>query len=161
MEPFPKKTTNKYDFCKAVHEAEYSNASRYIQPNKKFRVVFGPSEYSDEKFRLFESYQMAVHNEPLGKPKPKSFKGFLCDSPLNSKIGPGMVKLGSYHESYILDSKLIGMGVLDLLPDCVSSVYLTYEPSLKDLVMGKVGIARELARAIENGYRWYYMGKYT
>ncbi len=32
--------------------------------------------------------------------------------------------IGSYHQCYRLDGKLVAMGVLDLLPTCVSSVYL-------------------------------------
>ena len=33
-------------------------------------------------------------------------------------------KLGSYHQCYRLDGRLVAMGVLDLLPTSVSSVYL-------------------------------------
>lgn len=33
-------------------------------------------------------------------------------------------KIGSYHQCYRLDGKLVALGVLDLLPHCVSSVYL-------------------------------------
>ncbi len=33
-------------------------------------------------------------------------------------------RIGSYHQCYRLDEKLIALGVLDLLPEVVSSVYL-------------------------------------
>ncbi len=35
-------------------------------------------------------------------------------------------KIGSYHQCYRLDGKLVALGVLDLLPEVVSSVYLLY-----------------------------------
>ena len=35
-------------------------------------------------------------------------------------------KLGSYHQCYRLDGRLVAVGVLDLLPGCVSSVYLMW-----------------------------------
>jgi arginine-tRNA-protein transferase len=34
------------------------------------------------------------------------------------------MKLGSYHQCYRLDGKLVAVAVLDLLPHAVSSVYL-------------------------------------
>lgn len=37
-----------------------------------------------------------------------------------------------------MDGKLICVGVLDILPLCVSSVYLFYEPERSDLQLGKV-----------------------
>ena len=35
---------------------------------------------------------------------------------------------GSFHQQYWLDGKLIAVGVIDILPSCVSSVYLYYDP---------------------------------
>ena len=34
---------------------------------------------------------------------------------------------GSYHQLYRLDGELVAMGVIDILPHCVSSVYFMYE----------------------------------
>ena len=68
------------------------------------------------------------------------------------------------------------MGVLDLLPDCVSSVYLMYVKSLliypsliptryhedfSDWNFGKLSALREINLAREGGYRFYYMGKHV
>ncbi|KAI9848131.1 MAG: Arginyl-tRNA--protein transferase 1 [Thelocarpon superellum] len=50
------------------------------------------------------------------------------------------------------------MGVLDLLPQCVSSVYFLYHDDFKKWNFGKLGALREASMAKENGYRWYYMG---
>lgn len=45
---------------------------------------------------------------------------------------------GSYHQLYRVDGELIAMGVLDILPKCVSSVYLVYKPSWGWASLGKV-----------------------
>jgi len=49
--------------------------------------------------------------------------------------GPGQ-GFGTYHNQYWLDNKLIAVGVLDLLPNCVSSVYLYYDPDYGFLSLG-------------------------
>lgn len=83
--------------------------------------------------------------------------------------------IGSYHQCYRLDGRLIAMGVLDLLPHCVSSVYLMYDIDVSkgfctisdearyhedfhEWDFGKLSAMREMALAIEENYQLYYMG---
>lgn len=35
---------------------------------------------------------------------------------------------GSFHQQYWLDEELIAVGVIDILPKCISSVYFFYDP---------------------------------
>jgi arginine-tRNA-protein transferase len=58
------------------------------------------------------------------------------------------------------DGKLIAIGVLDLLPQCVSAVYFMYHESVHLHNFGKIGALREIAWAKEEGYRWWYAGFY-
>ena len=85
-------------------------------------------------------------------------------------------KLGSYHHCYRLDGRLVAMGVWDLLPGCVSSVYLMlvqthayivnsllmgrgrYHESVSDWEFGKLSALHEIAYTLEGGYGHYYMG---
>jgi arginyl-tRNA---protein transferase len=69
-------------------------------------------------------------------------------------------KLGSFHQCYRLDGKLVAMGVLDLLPHCVSAVYFMYHESIRQHNPGKLGALREIALALDAGYRWWYSGFY-
>ena len=78
------------------------------------------------RFDVFLSYQTIIHKEPKSRWSRKSFERFLC-SGLDRKtlrLDGKTLKLGSYHQCYRLDDKLIAVGVLDLLPHGVSSVYL-------------------------------------
>ncbi len=68
-------------------------------------------------------------------------------------------KLGSYHQCYRLDGKLIAMAVLDLIPHGVSSVYLIYDPGFGQWEFGKLSALREISMTIEGGYQFYYMGQ--
>lgn len=61
--------------------------------------------------------------------------------------------------------RLIAVGVLDLLPNCVSSVYLFYDPDFGHWELGKVSalneiaLARRLHRKTLPSVQWYYMGR--
>jgi len=78
------------------------------------------------RYQVFLKYQLKVHKDPASRWKEPAFKRFLC-SGLDRKVlklAGKIQKLGSYHQCYWLDGKLVAVGVLDLLPHAVSSVYL-------------------------------------
>ncbi|KAK6170184.1 hypothetical protein SNE40_018639 [Patella caerulea] len=115
--------------------------------------------------QIYHKYQMSVHKDPPEKPTERQFTRFLCDSPLRSKKGDLPMGYGSFHQHYILDGKLIAVGVIDILPYCVSSVYLYYDPEYSFLSLGTYSALREMAFTRElNKYapnlKYYYMGFY-
>ena len=68
--------------------------------------------------------------------------------------------LGSYHQCYRLDGRLIAMAVLDLLPNGVSAVYFIYHVDFENWSFGKVSALREIALALTSEREYYYMGYY-
>lgn len=52
------------------------------------------------------------------------------------------------------------MAVLDLLPHAVSGVYFIYHKDFEHFSFGKLSALREAALALENDYKYYYMGYY-
>lgn len=125
---------NHFDLQSAVHGTESLSVKRPIDPQTKeriapahaFEVKLEPDAYNEEKYRLFENYQSHVHKEGPGEISRHGFRRFLCSGMgQSSRLRNGIEqKLGSYHQCYRLDGRLVAMGVLDLLPDAVSSVYL-------------------------------------
>jgi arginine-tRNA-protein transferase len=61
--------------------------------------------------------------------------------------------------------QLVAVGVVDVLPQCLSSVYFFWDPSLSALSLGKLGALKEIAY-VQAASRWssdlhyYYMGFY-
>ncbi|KAF2107354.1 3-oxo-5-alpha-steroid 4-dehydrogenase-domain-containing protein [Lophiotrema nucula] len=52
------------------------------------------------------------------------------------------------------------MGVLDLLPHCISGVYFIYHQDFEKWSFGKLSALTEASLALEGDYQYYYMGFY-
>ncbi|XP_069468061.1 arginyl-tRNA--protein transferase 1 isoform X1 [Ambystoma mexicanum] len=114
---------------------------------------------------LYAKYQMAIHKDAPQECNEVEFTRFLCDSPLEAETRPDGPDCGygSFHQQYWLDGKIIAVGVLDILPNCVSSVYLYYDPDYAFLSLGVYSALREIAftRQLHEtapALRFYYMG---
>lgn len=72
---------------------------------------------------------------------------------------------GSFHYQYFLDGVLIAVGVIDILPECVSSVYFFYDPDYSFLSLGtyaslrEIALVRELSKSCQQLTN-YYLGFY-
>ena len=89
------------------------------------------------------------------------FKEFLVDSPLETTGDSN--QYGSFHQKYFIDEKLIAVAVIDILPNCVSSVYFLYDPSFGGLSLGTYSALREIATTFNlsldyPSLRYYYLG---
>lgn len=154
---------NNFNLISAIHESEYSNVKKPLEPAHRFEVSLEPDAFTEEKYTLFENYQRVVHHEKPSDISKKGFRRFLCDSPLHRTSRPfnGIEQpLGSFHQCYRLDGRLIAVGIVDLLPHCVSGVYFMYHEDFSSWSFGKLSALREATLALEVGYRYYYMGYY-
>lgn len=152
-----------FDLCERVHESEASSLPGPTKPAHEFTVTLEPDTFTEEKYLLYENYQRIVHKEGPDDISRHGFRSFLCGSKLKrstSTIDGKEKKLGSYHQCYRLDGRLVAIGVLDLLPDAVSAVYFLYHEDLHPWSPGKLSALRETALTIEQGCRWYMMGFY-
>ncbi|TGO89597.1 hypothetical protein BPOR_0102g00200 [Botrytis porri] len=158
-----KKCNTDFDLEERIHEGEKQKVKTPPEPAHTFTVTLETDEFTEEKYTLFENYQRIVHHEPPDRISKGGFKNFLCSSPLprsTTTIDDKTKHLGSYHQCYRLDGKLIAVGVLDLLPKCVSAVYFMYHESVHSHGFGKLGAVREIALAKEEGYQYWYAGFY-
>ncbi|XP_065602469.1 arginyl-tRNA--protein transferase 1 isoform X4 [Cyrtonyx montezumae] len=141
----------------------------------KLEVRLVPVSFEDPQFKssfnqsatLFAKYQMAVHKDTPSECGENEFTRFLCDSPLEAENPPNGPECGygSFHQQYWLDGKIIAVGVIDILPYCVSSVYLYYDPDYSFLSLGVYSALREIAFTRQLHEKapdlcFYYMGFY-
>lgn len=122
-----------------------------------------------ESYELYKKYQMIVHKDTEDDCSEKQYRRFLCDSPLIPKQGAAgwPCDYGSYHHHYRIDGRLVAVGVVDILPNCLSSVYTYYDPDFNFLALGVYTALRELelTRKLYLGdpkeFLYYCMGYYV
>ncbi|XP_003513332.1 arginyl-tRNA--protein transferase 1 isoform X6 [Cricetulus griseus] len=141
----------------------------------KLEVRLVPASFEDPEFKssfnqslsLYTKYQVAIHQDSPIECGKTEFTRFLCSSPLEAEHpanGPEC-GYGSFHQQYWLDGKIIAVGVIDILPYCVSSVYLYYDPDYSFLSLGVYSALREIAFTRQLHEKtpqlsYYYMGFY-
>ncbi|KAL1681640.1 arginine-tRNA-protein transferase [Schizophyllum commune] len=160
-----------FSLISAIHALE-AGFHGVEQPAHTFETTLERSSYTDEKYALYEKYQREIHHDTDNT--PRGFKRFLVTSPLGASPIPYASAApahlpstyGSYHQLYRVDGKLIAMAVLDILPNCVSSVYFMYDNDWREFSLGKLSAMREAALAKEMNeagaeeMAYLYMGFY-
>uniref|UniRef100_A0A3Q2LD83 Arginyl-tRNA--protein transferase 1 n=1 Tax=Equus caballus TaxID=9796 RepID=A0A3Q2LD83_HORSE len=152
-----------------IFESLPENASHKLEV-RLVPVSFEDPEFKSsfsQSFSLYVKYQMAIHQDPPDECGKTEFTRFLCNSPLEAENPPNGPDCGygSFHQQYWLDGKIIAVGVIDILPYCVSSVYLYYDPDYSFLSLGVYSALREIAFTRQlhektSQLNYYYMGFY-
>lgn len=155
---------NTFDFLERIHEAESAFLKPAPEPKHRLAIDLENDTFTEEKYSIFANYQMTVHKEKPTDVSRHGFTRFLCNSPIKRRTetlkSGETFRLGSFHQCYRIDGELVAVGVIDLLPGSVSSVYFFYHESIHKLCPGKLGALHEIALAKEAGYRWWYPGFY-
>ncbi|CAN8073829.1 unnamed protein product [Agarophyton chilense] len=132
-----------------------------------FSMQMVPSMFSNESYDLFRRYQMSIHREKASQCTKDIYTRFLVDSPLirTHSVSSPEETYGSYHVLYRIAGTLFAVGVVDVLPKCLSSVYLFYDPDYAKLSPGTLSALKEIEwiRSVSHIYpslRYYYMGYY-
>ena len=138
-------------------------------------------QIDDERFQVYKKYQMNVHKETNEETTKSGYnrawgttdlidnKGIKLPSDLNKKTKhPEMYpnKYGTYNFIHRLDGKIIAVGIWDILPTCLSSVYLYYDTDYQFLDLGVFTAIREIEYVksfhdlIDKNFKYYMMGFY-
>jgi arginine-tRNA-protein transferase len=145
--------------------ADTTSSSSSSSKRKELTIETVPAAFTVEAYQLYKKYQMCVHNDKEGDITMRGFERFLVESPLvpetytHPETGVA-VQYGTMHQLYRIDTRLVAVGVVDVLPDGLSSVYTIYDPDDRDLVLGKYTALREIEWARQHGLQGYYMGFY-
>ncbi|XP_020584628.1 arginyl-tRNA--protein transferase 2-like isoform X2 [Phalaenopsis equestris] len=140
---------------------------------KKLEIRMKRSCFDPVEFALYKRYQIKVHGDLPDKVTESSYRRFLVDTPIIF-VPPSGTKstksvppcgFGSFHQQYVIDGKLVAVGVVDILPRCLSSKYLFWDPDLAFLSLGKYSALQEInwvknSHAHHPSLQYYYLGYY-
>ena len=115
--------------------------------NADLRVDLGPPRASDEKFELYRRYLSEWHGGEMDASR-EGFEEFLYHSPVASLEF-------SYRD---VAGELLAVGICDICPGSLSSVYFYFEPGAAARSLGIYGALHEIDYATRQGLAHYYLG---
>ena len=133
-------------------------------------------ERTEERYLLYQKYQLAVHKETT---TVQSYNNFIGISPIINKyinLPPDLNTKTRHPELYPkhygmhnlihrIDGKIIAVTVIDILPNYFESLYCYYDPDFSFLDLGVVTAIREIEYAksvqelINKNLTYYTMGE--
>ena len=134
-----------------------------------------------ERLKIYQKYQINIHKDPLDEITEERYNdawgqsnlidniGIKLPNDLNKKVKhPEMYpkKYGTYNFIHRIDGKIVAVGIWDILPTCLSSVYLYYDTDYQFLDLGVFTAIREIEyvksfhNLIDNNFKYYMMGFY-
>jgi len=135
--------------------------------NQKVRTILVPAHFDPEAFEVYKKHCDGRHE---GKNKTEEiFRQFFClkafDYVTLSGKNRAVLPIGSFHIKYYLEKKLIAVGVLDITPTCMQSIYFFYDPEYSYLSLGVIGVLKEIEymkkmQVAFPKFKYYHLGGY-
>jgi arginine-tRNA-protein transferase len=124
---------------------------RALRRNADVTLEVGPLQPTLEKVRLHDAFVAARFpgKEDGGFGTVEQYALAFGSSPVTTR-----------EMRYRVGGRLIGLGIVDLLPDVVSSVYFFFDPGEARRSLGVYSALREVDLARETGRRFVYLGYY-
>jgi leucyl-tRNA---protein transferase len=102
----------------------------------------------DEHLDLYGRYQVFQHGDHAQSADYDSYQRFLIDTVTET------IEV-SWRDQ---DGALIGVGILDVTPDVLSSVYFFWDPKLANLSLGIYSMLQEIDLCRQWNKKYYYVG---
>ena len=121
---------------------------RCAQKNADLRINYGSPNPTDEKFQMYQRYLRDWHGR-TDMEEHSAFTSFLYESPLTTTLE------FEYRDG---SSRLLAVGICDVCPYSLSSVYFYFDPDQSRRGLGTFGILHEIEFAAERGLPYFYLG---
>ena len=92
-------------------------------PVDRLTVETVPASFSREAFDLYNAYHIKKHDKPLKS--EHSYCEHTVNTPTSHQSVNG-VECGTFHQLYRLDGKLVAIGIIDIVPKGIVSIYMWY-----------------------------------
>ena len=113
-----------------------------------FTMAVGAPTLDEERLSLYARYQSFQHGDHAQSADEKSYRRFLIETVTDT------IEIAWRNSEGVL----IGVGILDVTPDALSSVYFYWEPTLAKLSLGVYSAMKEIELCRRWKKRYYYLG---
>ncbi|NPA65434.1 MAG: arginyltransferase [Epsilonproteobacteria bacterium] len=147
------------DECKSIKidvaNFEWSKSKRRIlRRAQDLHIVIQKPSITKQHLELFKKYHLYKQEKngwEYHETTANNYFGSFVD---------GAYDYG-YEVLYFKDEHLIGVDLIDILPNGISSIYFYYDPDFAKYNLGKLSLYYQIIMAKERGLDWIYLGYYV
>lgn len=119
---------------------------RVLRRNADVEIELGTPRSDDQRWELFVRYQRHQHDGEMLRTR-EDFERFLCESPIET-----------VEMAYRIDGRLVGVGIVDVCPQALSSVYMYFDPVCARRSLGVFSGLCEIEECRRRGLPYWYLG---
>lgn len=131
-----------------------SSQKRALKKASDFEIVIAPPSLTQEHLDLYKKYHLFMKDK-----KEWEYNEATPQNYYNSFVS-GHKDFG-YEILYFDKDKLIGVDLVDILEDGISSIYFFYDPDYSKYSLGRVSLYNQIKIAKQSGKKWIYLGYYV
>jgi arginine-tRNA-protein transferase len=131
-----------------------SSQKRVIKKCSKIKSYIQKPSMSQAHLDLFEKYHLYMRDKKGWEYNPVTAQGYY-GSFVDAHNDFG------YEVLYYMDDELIGVDLIDILEDGVSSIYFYYNPDYVKYSLGKLSLYNQIMFAKKSQKKWVYLGYYV
>jgi len=130
------------------------SAKRVMRKAKDFQIILQVPTLTQAHLALFEKYHIHMKDKKSWEYHETSAEHYY-QSFVNGHNGFG------YEVLYFDNEKLIGVDLIDIVADGISSIYFYYDPEYAKYSLGKLSLYQQIKFAKEHQKEWIYLGYYV
>jgi len=127
---------------------------RVLKKASDFSIYIQTPTLTQEHLALFKKYHLYMKDKKDWSYSETSAQNYYAS------FVEGHEDFG-YEILYFDKDKLIGVDLIDILPDGVSSIYFYYDPDYAKYSLGKLSLLKQIDLAKQNNLSWIYLGYYV
>jgi len=138
-----------------VENFEFTKSQKRVMKKASFmKSYIQKPTLTHEHLELFEKYHLHMKDK-----KEWSYSETTPDHYYNSFVN-GHEDFG-YEVLYFDENRLIGVDLIDILEDGISSIYFYYDPEYSAYSLGKYSLYKQIQFAKKSSKKWIYLGYYV
>lgn len=130
------------------------SARKTIRQNINTKILIQKPSLTREHLNLYDKYHSFME-------KKKGWKHYsLTPNSYHELYVSGAMEFGK-EILYFVDKKLVGVDLIDIIEDGISSIYFFYDPDFSHLSLGRYSLYQQILIAQNYKLPWIYLGYYV